>query len=124
MLITNDYELELVMKMTGLSRQGLLERTAMLITTLGEKGSLIVTQDGEISIPVAPVREVLDPTGAGDAYRAGLIKGLLMNRPIDVAGRMGAVASAYAIENYGTQEHRFTWTDFSARYRAAFASDI
>lgn len=124
MLITNDYELELVMKMTGLSRHGLLERTAMLITTLGEKGSLIVTQDGEISIPVAPVREVLDPTGAGDAYRAGLIKGLLMNLPIDVAGRMGAVASAYAIENYGTQEHRFTWTDFSTRYRSAFASDI
>ncbi len=123
-LIVNDYELELVMKMTGLNREGLLEHAGTVITTLGEKGSLIVTEEGEVPLPIAPVAEVLDPTGAGDAYRAGLIKGLLMGKPLAAAGRMGAVASAYAIEHYGTQEHRFTWQEFAARYRSAFSSGI
>lgn len=123
-LITNDYELELVMKMTGLDRQGLLERAATVITTLGEKGSVIMTKEGETSVPVATVATVLDPTGAGDAYRAGLIKGILMGKSLAVAGRMGAVASAYAIEHYGTQEHRFTWSEFADRYAQSFGEQL
>lgn len=123
-LITNDYELELVMKMTGLDRQGLLERAATVITTLGEKGSVIMTKEGETSVPVATVTTVLDPTGAGDAYRAGLIKGILMGKSLAVAGRMGAVASAYAIEHYGTQEHRFTWSEFADRYAQSFGEQL
>jgi adenosine kinase len=123
-LITNDYELELVMKMTGLTRKGLLELAGTLITTLGEKGSLIATKDSEIQIPVAPVTNVLDPTGAGDAYRAGLLKGMLMGKPFEIAGRMGAVASACAIEHYGTQEHRFTWTKFANRYSQSFGEPL
>ncbi|KAF0181789.1 MAG: adenosine kinase [Nitrospirae bacterium] len=123
-LITNDYEFELVMKMTGLKREDLFSLAETVIITLGEKGSLIVTSDAEVPVPAAPVADVLDPTGAGDAYRAGLLKGMLMGRPLAVAGRMGAVASAYAIEQYGTQEHRFAWDDFSARYRAAFGSSL
>lgn len=119
-LITNDYELELVMKMTGMKRPELLEQTGTIITTLGEKGSVIITKDGEIPVPVSPVSSVLDPTGAGDAYRAGLVKGIIMKKPLDVAARMGAVASAYAIENYGTQEHRFGWADFAERYQKSF----
>ncbi len=123
-LIVNDYELELVMKMTGLNPEGLLSHAGTVITTLGEKGSLIVTREGEVPLPVAPVAKVIDPTGAGDAYRAGLIKGMLMGKPLDVACRMGAVASVYAIENYGTQEHRFTWEEFAARCLSAFGSSI
>lgn len=123
-LITNDYEFELVMKMTGLKREELLELTGTIITTLGEKGSLIVTRSSEIRLPVAPVSNVLDPTGAGDAYRSGLIKGMIMGKPLEIAGKMGAVASAYAIENYGTQEHRFDWNAFAERYQKSFGEPL
>lgn len=119
-LITNDYELELVMKMTGMDRKGLLEMTKTIITTLGEKGSLISTSDGDVSIPPAQVAEVVDPTGAGDAYRAGLLKGLAMGKNIEASARMGAIAAAYAVEKYGTQEHCFTYNEFMGRYRSNF----
>ena len=120
MLITNDYELELVMKMTGRDKKGLLGLTKTIITTLGEEGSLISTPGSDIKIPIAKVSEVLDPTGAGDAYRAGLLKGLVTGKPIETAARMGAVASAYAIEKYGTQEHHYTYNEFTERYKTNF----
>jgi len=123
-LITNDYELELIMKMTGMPRISILEAVDTLITTLGEKGSVIATKSGETHIPAADVNKVLDPTGAGDAYRAGLMKGIILQRPLSVAGRMGAVAAAYAIEQYGTQEHRFTWDEFDARFKQNFGEPI
>ena len=120
MLITNDYELELVMKMTGRDKKGLLGLTKTIITTLGEEGSLISTPGSDIKIPIAKVSEVLDPTGAGDAYRAGLLKGLVTGKGIETAARMGAVASAYAIEKYGTQEHHYTYNEFTERYKTNF----
>jgi len=120
MLVSNDYELEMIMKMTGLDKKGLLGLTKMIITTLGEKGSMISTPDRDISIPSASVREVVDPTGAGDAYRAGLLKGLAMDKDIGTAAKMGAVAATYAIEKYGTQEHRYTYDDFVARFKENF----
>jgi len=120
MLITNDYELELVMKITGMDKKGLLGMTKTVITTLGEKGSLISSSDGDMQIPAAKISEILDPTGAGDAYRAGLIKGLAMGKDIETAAKMGAVAAAYAIEKYGTQEHYFTYNEFVERYRSNF----
>jgi adenosine kinase len=119
-VISNDYELELIMKMTGLNKKGLLHLTGFVITTLGEKGSLVSSRDCDRSIPAAQIRDVVDPTGAGDAYRAGLLKGLAMGRDIGTAARMGAVAAAYAIEQYGTQEHHFLYEDFLKRYRANF----
>lgn len=120
MLITNDYELELIMKMTGMDKKGLLGMTKTIITTLGEKGSLISTSDGDTQIPPAKISDILDPTGAGDAYRAGLIKGLAMGKDIGTSAKMGAVAAAYAIEKYGTQEHCFTYNEFAERYRSNF----
>lgn len=120
MLIINDYELELIMRMTGMDKKGLLGMTKTIITTLGEKGSLISSSDGDIQIPAAKISEILDPTGAGDAYRAGLLKGLAMGKDVETAAKMGAVAAAYAIEKYGTQEHYYTYTDFVERYRSNF----
>jgi adenosine kinase len=119
-LISNDYELELIMKMTGRDKKGLLKLTGMIITTLGEKGSVISTSECDLNIPIAKVGEVVDPTGAGDAYRSGLLKGFAMGRNIVTAARMGAVAAAYAIEKYGTQEHHYSYEDFVARYRDNF----
>ena len=94
--------------------------TRMVITTLGDKGSLISTQGQEISVPAAKVADVMDPTGAGDAFRAGLLKGLSMNKTIEQAARLGAVAAAYAVEKYGTQEHVYTFGEFASRYKQNF----
>jgi adenosine kinase len=97
-----------------------MERTGGIITTLGENGALISAHDQEVKIPAARVSGVLDPTGAGDAYRAGLIKGLVAGKSLPYAARMGAVCASYAIECYGTQEHRFSEEDFWARYNSNF----
>jgi adenosine kinase len=120
MLVSNDYELEMIMKMTGKDKRGLLSLTKTIITTLGEKGSLISTSEKEIPIPSARVHRVLDPTGAGDAFRAGLIKGIVTEKKIQTAAQMGAVSATYAIENYGTQEHRYSFEDFVKRYQENF----
>jgi adenosine kinase len=120
MLITNDYELEVIMKVTGLQKSELLGLTGTIITTLGEHGSLITGNGKDLQVPTAKVPEVLDPTGAGDAYRSGLLKGLALGRDLETAARMGAVAATYAIEKYGTQEHQYTYEDFAGRYRENF----
>jgi adenosine kinase len=114
-MISNDYELELVMAGTGLDRKKLLQRTGTIITTLGEQGSRICTPDCEIDIPAIRPREVVDPTGAGDAYRAGLIKGLVQCRDMEQSARMGSVCASFAIECHGTQEYSFSLREFEER---------
>lgn len=119
--ISNDYELEMVMRMTAMAKAELLARTQQaLITTMAEKGSLVATREKETPIPAVPPERVVDPTGAGDAYRAGLIKGLVTGKPIEAAARMGSTCASYAVEYRGTQEHRFTPKEFHARYTAFF----
>ncbi len=120
LLISNDYELEMIMRATGLEKARLLQRTAAIITTLGENGSLLYTGNEDVKIPAVRVSKVLDPTGAGDAYRAGLIKGLVTGRTLQNAMRMGTVCASYAIECHGTQEHHFSQQEFWARYHANF----
>jgi adenosine kinase len=120
-LISNDYELELIVNKTGLDKKTLLKKSSTIITTLGEFGSRISTRDSEIEIPAAKPKEVKDPTGAGDAYRAGLIKGLVQNLDIKQSAEMGSVVASFAVECYGTQEHHFTLPEFEKRlatYRA------
>ena len=114
-LISNDYELELVISKTGLNRKKLLKKTGTIITTLGEMGSRVCTPDREIDIPAAKAKEVLDPTGAGDAYRAGLIKGLTEGRGIEQCAVMGSVCASFAVECYGTQEYHFSLQEFRER---------
>jgi adenosine kinase len=121
LLIANDYELELIIQKTGLVRDQLLKRTGAIITTFGENGSVVMTAQGETKIGVAQPSKVLDPTGAGDAYRAGLIKGLVLGRGLADAARMGATCASYAVECQGTQEHAFTQEEFWSRHRANFA---
>jgi adenosine kinase len=119
-LITNDYELEMVMKATKLTKGQIVERVAYLITTLGEKGSVINCKGEEIHVPAVPVSAVVDPTGAGDAFRAGLLKGLCMEKTVAEAAKLGSVCAAYAVEHKGTQEHSFTLEEFTKRYEASF----
>jgi adenosine kinase len=84
-----------------------------------------MTPDGqEQQMPALPVAAVRDPTGAGDAYRAGLIKGLLLQQPLPEAARLGATCASFCIENEGTQEHSFTLDDFFRRHSDAFGSSL
>src|SRR3990172_5148579 len=113
--ISNDYELDLTITKTGLDKKKLLKRTGAVITTLGEFGSRISTPDSEIEIPVARPKGVIDPTGAGDAYRAGLLKGLSQGLNIKQSAEMGSACASFAVETYGTQEYHFSQKDFKNR---------
>lgn len=119
-LIANDYELQMINQATGLENGDLLKQTKSIITTFGDNGSLVSTTAQEIKIPAAKAARVVDPTGAGDAYRAGLIKGLAMGRSLPEAACMGATCASYAVECHGTQEHNFTEDEFWARYDENF----
>jgi adenosine kinase len=119
-LIVNDYELEMFQKKTGVAEAGLLKLTGTLITTRGEAGSIILTSAGEAHIPATPAKRVVDPTGAGDAYRAGLLKGLASGLDWPAAARLGAVLASFAVEQQGTQEHRPELPEFWERYTQNF----
>ncbi len=120
LLICNDYELERIIQTTELEITDLLQRTRAVISTLGDKGSLLTTPQHETKIPAVKASQVQDPTGAGDAYRAGLIKGLVLGKELPDAARMGATCASYAVEHHGTQEHSFTQEGFWARHLATF----
>jgi adenosine kinase len=114
-LISNDYEMDLIMKKTGLAAGALLERAGAVIVTLGELGSKVATPEGEILIPAAEPRVIQDPTGAGDAYRGGLVAGLVRGRSLEEAALMGSACASFAVESYGTQEYTFTTEEFEKR---------
>ncbi len=120
LLIANDYEMELIQRMTGLGLSNLLKMTGAAIVTKGERGSVVHINDGDVVVPAVKPKEVKDPTGAGDAYRAGLLKGLVEGEDLVASARMGAVCAAYAVETYGTQEYRFTLPEFRLRYQESF----
>ncbi|NPA91364.1 MAG: carbohydrate kinase family protein [Chloroflexi bacterium] len=120
LVICNDYEYELIKHKTGLTDEELLRRAGTLVVTQGEKGSTIHTQGRSIPIPPAPPRRIADPTGVGDAYRGGLIAGMLRHFPWEVAGRLGSLAATYALEHAGPQEHFYTREEFVQRYRETF----
>jgi len=123
-LIGNDYELELIMERTGRDAEGLLGLAEMVVTTLGRDGSRIATPNGIVEIPPAPARIEADPTGAGDAYRAGLVAGLLRGLHLEEAGRVASLAATYAVEQVGTVEHSYTIDEFSERYERAFGTPL
>ncbi len=114
-LIVNDYELSLIMSKTGLSKNALLKMAGTIITTLGELGSQVSTLTSEIAIPPVKLKKVVDPTGAGDAYRGGLLSGLVQGKDIVASAKMGSVSASYAVETYGTQEYSYTSEEFHTR---------
>jgi adenosine kinase len=120
LFISNDYELEMVMRSTGKNKTDLLDLTDAIITTLGDRGSLVLQREGEVQVAAAPTLRVLDPTGAGDAFRAGLIKGLVIGKDLVDACHMGAACASFSVECQGTQCHRFSMEEFWARYNSMF----
>jgi adenosine kinase len=116
----NDYEWQLLQQKTGWNVRELTQRVAALIVTRGAAGSCIYTRDGELAIPCAQAAAVVDPTGCGDAYRAGLIHGLLHGLDWLSTGHIASLMGAIKIEARGTQNHRFTRAEFDARLASAF----
>jgi adenosine kinase len=120
----NDYEAQLMQERTGLSPEELAQKVEALIITKGSAGSLIYTASGTIEIPPAKPAAALDPTGCGDAYRAGLIFGLLEGLDWAITGRIASLAGAIKVETYGTQNHSYTLNSFRERYRENFGHDF
>jgi len=121
-LTLNDYESELMQERTGLSLSQLAEKVKALIITKGSEGSTIYTDGKEINIPAVTVTSLSDPTGCGDAYRAGLLYGLLNDLDWEVTGRIASLMGAIKIEHHGTQNHWFNLEKFKHRYHESFGS--
>jgi len=119
-LICNEYEFGLISKKTGWSPAQIAAIARVLVVTLGEKGSRIETGGKVYSIPAVPPERITDPTGVGDAYRGGLLKGYLRGMDWETSGRIAALAAAYCLEQEGTQSHTFTPDDFIARFERVF----
>jgi len=114
-LIANDYELELITSKTGLKKAALQKLAETIIVTQGELGSLVSTQDEEFKISAVKPKKAVDPTGAGDAYRGGLISGLIHGKSIKDCAKMGSVCASFCLECYGTQDYRFSKEEFDER---------
>jgi adenosine kinase len=121
-IIMNDYEMEMFHQKTGLTEGDLQNRAQALIITKGEEGSELIGPGGRQAIPPAKPLKVQDPTGAGDAYRAGLIKGLTLKLPWAAAALLGSTIASFAVEQAGTQEHQVSLADFRQRYQDNFGT--
>ena len=119
-LVCNDYEMEMISNTTGMSREQVAGTVDTIVVTKGGDGSDIITSDGTVSVPVVPASDAVDPTGAGDALRGGLIKGLIGSLPIERAVQMGNVAGHYAVRILGTQQHSFTIDEFNTTLEQNF----
>jgi adenosine kinase len=123
--IGNDYEMGMMSRATGLTEEALIDLAPITIVTRGELGSRIhVRGKAPLEVPVAAPTQVVDPTGAGDAYLAGLAFGLSRQLPLPAVGRIAALAATYCIELKGCQEHRYTGAEFAARYQKAFGEAL
>lgn len=121
-IIGNDYELDLIKQRVKNWKKIFSGKT--IITTLGEKGACIESDDKTYIIKPAKVKKVIDPTGAGDAWRSGFLAGLEKGFTLQICGQMGSIAASYAIEKYGTQEHFFTRSGFKKRYEESFHASL
>jgi len=123
-VIVNDYELELLRQKTGMSESDILVVAKTLIVTRGEHGSSIMTADGQVNVPAVTPARIVDPTGVGDAFRGGLMRGIALGLSYEDSARMGSVAATYALEHMGGLSHAYTWEEFKARYREHFGELI
>jgi len=121
LLVVNEYEFEMLGEKTGLSAEAIRSAPARAcVVTLGAEGAHMWGEETMYAIPPVPPRRTDDPTGVGDAFRAGLIEGLALDLPWDLAGRVGALAATYTLEQPGPQSHYYTPAEFVARFRQFF----
>lgn len=119
-LFCNDYEFGLIEEKTGLNLKDVQDVAEFLVITIGERGAEIHTEEDDMVIPSVPPTHIVDPTGVGDAFRGGFLKGYTHQLPLGVCGRMGALAATFCIEADGPQGHTFDLNTFRERYQAHF----
>ncbi len=124
-LFVNEYEFALIEKMTGVRPIDFpgftdLTRQAFIVVTRGKNGATIYVREREYTIPIVPPKRITDPTGVGDAFRGGFLTGYARGLDIEICGQMGALASAYCLEQRGPQGHTYTPVDFVSRFRTNF----
>ena len=120
MLICNEYELGMISNSTGLTREELAGMVEHMVVTCGELGADLHSAGASETVPVVPTDSAVDPTGAGDAFRGGLIKGLAHGAGIKRSMQMGAVCGYYAVQVNGTQTYRYTQAEYDAKLRESF----
>jgi adenosine kinase len=124
LLVVNAYEFEMLREKTGLTaRQIQAAPSHACVVTQGARGARIWSQDAEYYIPAVTPCCISDPTGVGDAYRAGLVKGLALGLSWELAGRMGSIAATYALEQPGPQSHYYSLADFLSRFQTHFGDN-
>ena len=121
-VICNDYEFELIRQKTGLSEADVLREAAILVVTRGEHGCSVYEGASRVDIGAVPPHRIVDPTGVGDAFRGGLMKGLALEAPLDTCARLGSVAATYALEHLGGQSHAYTMAEFAERFEQHFGT--
>lgn len=119
-VVVNDYESNLLQERTGWDAPTIASKVSAYIITQGPRGSVIHADGKSIDIPPANERTIADPTGCGDAYRAGLIFGLMRDYDLPTCGRMASLMGALKVEHPGTQNQRFTYDEFAARFKEEF----
>jgi len=124
MLIGNDYEIQLILNKLKIKQKQLEKLVKILVITKGGKQSEIYHRGKKIIVKAAKKTAVVDPTGAGDAYRAGFIKGLINGWPLAKCGKLASIVAAYAVEKPGTQEHKFSWRELCKRYKENYHEEL
>ncbi len=119
-LFCNEYEYDLLQKHTGYSADAIEQMVNLLVVTLGEKGALVSSGGKRYEIPIVPAVKIADPTGVGDAFRGGFLRGYRLGLGLQTCGQMGALAATYCLEQKGTQNHFYTPAEFINRYRQHF----
>ena len=119
-VICNDYEIELIRQKTGLDEDAILTHSGSLVITRGENGCSILERNGRTVVPAVPPHRLVDPTGVGDAFRGGFLKGMARGASYTVCAQLGSVAATYALEHLGGLSHAFTWAEFRERYETHF----
>jgi adenosine kinase len=119
-VVVNDYEFELLRQKTGFGEADVLEQAEGLIITRGEHGCSIYTSLDRVDVPAVKPHRIVDPTGVGDAFRGGLMKGIASGASYRVSAQLGSVAAAYALEHLGGSSHAYTFEEFASRYEDHF----
>jgi adenosine kinase len=119
-VIVNDYEYEILKQKTELDEAQILRETQALIVTRGEHGSTIITAESRVDVAAVSPRRIVDPTGVGDAFRGGFMKGLAIGLSYRDAAQIGSVAATYALEHLGGQSHSYSFREFMERYEEHF----
>lgn len=122
-MFCNAYEAELISQKSGYSIDQMQELIDILVITQGKRGSHIYTNGERIDVPVYETLEIKDPTGVGDAFRAGFLCGIAYELPIKLSAEIGTLSAAYVVEQVGTQSHHFTPQDFVERFRVRWDDD-